>query len=288
MDSHHSYALVTGASTGLGKAFAIQCARTGKNVILVALPGEGLENLSREISSRFGVDAPWIELDLTENDAIQRLSSWALSKYRIDLLINNAGFGGTQSINGASFEYLDKMIKLNVRATSMLTYLLLPELKSHGNAYVLNVSSLIAYTPVPYKTFYPASKSFIYFFSRGLREEFKEEGIHVSVLMAGPMNTNPNVTKRIEALGWKGRFVALSPDEMARLAIKGLLNKRAVIIPGLGNKLSFLVSKILPASIRIPMLKRVFIRELKDGYGWITHQDGASNPVYSSGRLQKK
>lgn len=264
-----TYTLVTGASTGLGKAFAVVSARQGCNVLLVSLPGEGLPELSREISSSHGVDAPWIEVDLTEEDALHRVSSWALSKYRVNRLINNAGFGGTQSINGASFEYLDKMIKLNVRATSMLTYLLLPELKSHGEAHVLNISSLIAYSPVPYKTFYPASKSFIYFLSRGLHEEFRDEGVHVSVLMAGPMNTNPNVKKRIEALGWKGRFVSLEPEDMAERALKGLMRRKAVLIPGLGNKISFLVSKILPASLRIRLLKKVFIEELKSGYSWV-------------------
>ena len=238
-------------------------------MILVSLPGENLPEVSKEISTAHGVDAPFMELDLTEEDAIHRLSAWALSKYRINLLINNAGFGGTQDINGASFSYLDKMIKLNVRATSMLTYLLLPELKSHGTAHVLNISSLIAYNPVPYKTFYPATKSFIYFFSRGLREEFKHEGIHVSVLMAGPMNTNPNVKKRIEALGWKGRFVALEPEAMAEAALAGLKQRKAVIIPGIGNKLGFLISRIVPAAIRLRMLKRIFIKELEKGYSWV-------------------
>lgn len=266
------YTLITGASTGLGKAFALVSARQGANVLLVSLPGEGLQELSGEISSTYGVDAPWMEVDLTEEDALHRVSSWALSKYRVNRLINNAGFGGTQSINGASFEYLDKMIKLNVRATGLLTYLLLPELKSHGEAHVLNISSLIAYSPVPYKTFYPASKSFIYFLSRGLREEFRHEGVHVSVLMAGPMNTNPNVKKRIEALGWKGRFVSLEPEDMAERALKGLWKRKAVIIPGLGNKISFLVSRILPASIRIRLLKKVFIEELKSGYSWVSSE----------------
>lgn len=282
-EPQNPYALITGASTGLGKAFATLLASQGKNLILVSLPGENLPEVSAEISEKNGVDVRWMELDLTEDDAIRRLSTWALSRYRIDMLVNNAGFGGTQTMKDASFTYLDKMIKLNVRATGMLTYLLLPELKSHGTAYILNVSSLIAYNPIGYKTFYPASKSFVYFLSRGLRQELLPDGIHVSVLMAGPMYTNANVQKRIATLGWKGRFVTLFPEEMALAALNGLMKKRAVIIPGLGNKFGFLMSKVLPAAIRLPLLKRIFIRELKNGHGWVDPEQSSSIPAFSSG-----
>jgi len=282
------YVLITGASTGLGKALAKLCARQGRNVILASLPGENLPELSHEISGKYGVDAPWMELDLTEDDAVHRLSSWALSKYRIDVLINNAGFGGTQTMKDASFSYLDRMIKLNVRATGMLTYLLLPELKSHETAFILNVSSLIAYNPIGYKTFYPATKSFVYFMSRGLRQELLPDGIHVSVLMAGPMYTNENVIKRIAALGWKGRFTTLYPEEMASAAWNGLMRKKAVIIPGLGNKISFLVSRIIPASIRLPWLKNVFIREIEEGYGWVESEESPAIPVFSSAPRRKE
>lgn len=257
------YALITGASTGLGKAFALECARRGKNVLLVSLPGEGLENLVRQIGHQYNVETAFFEVDLTEEDAVHRLTAWALERFRIDMLINNAGFGGSMKLEKTPLEYLDKMIKLNVRATSLLSYMLIPELKSHPRAYILNVSSTIAFNPVAYKTFYPGSKAYVYFLSRGLNYELKGSGTQVSVLLAGPMKTNAFVTDSINKQGWRAKFITLEPEAMAKTAIEELLKNREVIIPGWANKLSVFLSKLVPGAIRLPAVSKSILDEIE-------------------------
>lgn len=258
-----NYVLITGSSTGLGKAFAVECARRGKNILLVSLPGEGLEELADQINRQYRVETAFFEVDLTEEDAVHRLVAWALERFRIDMLINNAGFGGSMKLDKTPLEYLDKMIKLNVRATSLLSYLLIPELKSHPQAYILNVSSTIAFNPVAYKTFYPGSKAYVYFLSRGLNFELKGSGTHVSVLLAGPMKTNAFVTDSIEKQGWKAKFITLEPEAMAKAAIDGLLRNQHVIIPGWANKLSVFLSRLVPDAIRLPAVSRSILDEIE-------------------------
>jgi short-subunit dehydrogenase len=258
-----TYTLITGASTGLGKSFALECAKMGRNLLLASLPGENLPELARQIAGDYGVDVAFYEIDLTEEHAIKELAGWVQDNYRLDFLINNAGFGGSRILDKTPFDYLDKMIKLNVRATSLLTYLLLPELKTHPQAHVLNVASTIVFNPVAYKTFYPGTKSFIYFLSRGLNLELKGTGVHVSVLLAGPMRTNAFVTESIDKLGWKSNFITLETERMAAITLKQTLAGKTIIIPGLANKFSVLLSRIMPAAIRLPALSRNFLKEIE-------------------------
>lgn len=258
-----NYSLITGASTGLGKAFALECAKLGKNLILVSLPGEGLTELAREISGKYQVEVASYEIDLTEEDSIKHLSAWITDNYRVDLLVNNAGFGGSRRLDKTPYEYLDKMIKLNIRATSLLSYLMLPELKSHPRAHILNVGSTIVFSPVAYKTFYPGSKAFVYFLSRGLNYELKDTGVSVSVLLAGPMRTNAFVTESINVSGWLARWITMETEMMARIALRDTFRNKPVIIPGLGNKISVFLSRILPASFRIPRVSRNFLKEIE-------------------------
>ena len=144
------YTLITGASKGLGKAFANECARRRMNLILVSLPGENLKCLQSELQVRYGVRVFFRETDLTERDAVEQLAHWINEKFSIKMLINNAGVGGTQFFDSSSVDYLDNMIQLNVRAMTLLTRLLIPQLRRNMNTYILNVSSLAAFSPVPY------------------------------------------------------------------------------------------------------------------------------------------
>lgn len=261
------FALITGASAGLGKAFAVHCAERGMNLLLASLAGENLPRLCGEISLKYGVEAAWRECDLTQDGEVANLADWALQRGRINLLINNAGYGGAMSMESASYQYLDNMINLNVRKTAMLTFLILPELKSHKEAFILNVSSIIGFTPSAYKTLYPATKAFVYNFSRGLNEELKGSGVHVGVLMAGPMPTTAAIRTRLEKQGWKGRLLTMEPEMVAGFALRKLFAKKPVIIPGMINRLTALIFRILPVAWQLPLVSRVIARELQPAKG---------------------
>lgn len=263
-DAGSTFALVTGASRGLGKEIARELARKNYNLLLVSLKGEGLPELSSSLATRHKVVVNYFEADLSESHAVFQLATWALERGRISILINNAGIGGTRAFEEASTAYIDNIIQLNIRATSLLTRLLLPELKSHRQAFILNVASMASFSPIAYKTVYPASKAFIWSFSRGLYEELKGTGVFVSVIHPGPMKTNPDVTKRIERQKLFGKIGLVTTRRTAEIAVNNLLKHDSLIIPGFLNKLNWLMIQIVPVWIRLILLSKVIKRELKD------------------------
>ncbi|MGC9470826.1 MAG: SDR family NAD(P)-dependent oxidoreductase [Bacteroidales bacterium] len=263
------YTLITGASQGLGKAFARECAMRKMNLLLVSLPGEGLPELCRNINQEFGVDVQCLETDLTKPDGPSRVFHWAVSGYRVNMLINNAGLGGSRKYDECSIDYIDTIIMLNIRAVALLTKLLIRELKNHSQSYILNISSIAAFSPVPFKTVYPASKSFIYSFSRGLFEELRGTPVKVSVIHPGPVMTNPEVIERIHRQGILGRLTMLPADQVARIALTRSLKGHTVITPGFFNKLYKWMMKSLPVGLRISIASRALKRELEENRKYV-------------------
>jgi short-subunit dehydrogenase len=258
------YTLITGAGSGLGRAFAVQCARMGKNLILFSLPGSGLESLASELEKEYLVDVQYFEFDLRDTEALQWHANKVMEQFSIDFLISNAGIGGTSSLIDTSLQRIDDIIQLNVRSTSLLTRLLIPHLLKQSSSYILNVSSMAAFTPIAYKTVYPASKAFISSFSLGLREEFAGTGLSVSVLYPGPIMTNCNTSRRIIHQGMKGKMGLLSTSDIARIALKKTIAGHPVIIPGIMNKLNQFLMWFLPLGFRL----RVVSKEVKKEMQW--------------------
>lgn len=263
-NQNNFYTIITGASSGLGRAFAIECASRKMNLILVSLPNEKLEKLSLELSSNYDVKIAFRELDLSQRDLVEDLAGWINENFLINILINNAGVGGTLIFTESSVDYLDNIIQLNVRAMTLLTRLLLPQMKQTENGYILNVSSLAAFSPVPYKTVYPASKAFVHHFTRGLKTELKDTSVKVSVLNPGPIMTNSDVSHRISGQSSYVKLSIMSPERIAQIAIKKLLKGHSVIIPGFMNRLNAFLIRLVPESFRIFVGGRIFERDLKE------------------------
>jgi len=262
MKAKPEYALITGASLGLGREFAIALAKRGMNLILISLPGEKLPLLAEFISFRYKVRVVYFELDLTEKESLFRLYDIISGRYPINTIINNAGFGGSMLFESSPLEYLDNMILLNIRALSLLTRLMIGNLTQQPKAWIMNISSMAAFSPMPYKTVYPASKAFVYYFSRGLAEELKGTGISVSVVHPGPMMTNDEVSSRIKNHGLSARICLLSTERIADLSINEMLKGKKVIIPGFLNKINWLLMKLVPYSIQLPIMSRLVSSEL--------------------------
>lgn len=262
-DTKSLYTLITGASTGLGKELALECARREMNLILVSLPGEDLKGLSQKIVSTFHIRVSYQETDLTKRESVEDLVRWINDHFVVNMVINNAGMGGSCMFADSATDYLDNMIRLNISAIVLLTRLLLPELKKHPQSYILNVSSLAAFSPVPYKTVYPASKAFIYYFSLGLRAELKKTPVSISILAPGPIMTNSDVSNRINGQSFYVRFSTVPSQNVARIAIKKLLKRKAVIIPGLINRFNAFMIRLVPFSIRTLVGTTIFRRELR-------------------------
>jgi uncharacterized protein len=260
----NKYTLITGASCGLGKELAIECAKRGRNLLLTALPGEHIEKTGEELADRFNILIKTFEADLTKEKEIKKLAADISENYEVDMLINNAGLGGASPFLEASPEFIEIIILLNMYAPVMLTRLLLPNLKRQENAWILNISSLAAFSPMPFKTVYPASKAFIYSFSMGLNTELKGTGVSVSVAHPGGMKTNREVSLRIERHSrWVVQFTTLSPQKVAQICIRKLLKRRRLIIPGFFNKITWLLLRTVPRAILLAYLSIAVKKEFR-------------------------
>lgn len=257
------YTLITGASCGLGKEFAIDCARRGRNLILTALPGELVSKTGRQLARQYNVDVVAYEADLTNIEEVRALAGIINDNYNVDMLINNAGLGGAHPFIESAPEYIEKIILLNIYAVVMITRFLLPNLKKQGESYILNIASLAAFRPMPFKTVYPASKAFVYSFSRSLDAELKGTGVSVSVAHPGGMKTNAEVSQRINNHPKWIQSTTLSAEKVAHICIRRMLRRRKVIIPGIVNKLYWLLLKITPLPITLYYLHALFGNEYK-------------------------
>ncbi len=255
-----TFALLTGASQGLGRAMAFELAKRKINLLLVALPNENLPSLATQLAD-FQIVVHCFETDLSLRENLLSLAQTINENYRVNILVNNAGRGGSQRFEEVGLDYLNGILQLNIVATTLLTRLLLPNLRQQNQAWILNVSSMAAFSPIAFKTVYPASKAFVRHWSLGLREELKGSGICVSVVYPGPMKTNPDATQRIESQGLKGRIGLLMPEQVAAIAIRQMFQKKATILPGFANKLNRLLMAVLPGWVTVPLISRAVEKE---------------------------
>lgn len=258
-----AYVIITGSSQGLGKAMAKQFASCGYNLILLALPEEGLPSYCRELSDTYRIEALHYETDLTELENIRGFVHWVKNKnLKLAGLVNNAGLGGSDYFDETNADFIDTLILLNIRALALLTRLFVPELKQQKKAFVLNISSMAAFKPIPYKTVYPASKAFVFSFSIGLREELKNTSIKVSVMHPGPMHTNSENSQRLHNQGFLGKMIMLDVDEAAKIGVSQTLAGRKIIIPGFVNKISCRLMKIMPTFMAMPIFSKILRKDL--------------------------
>ncbi len=256
----NQFAVVTGASKGLGKAFAIELAHRQFNVILVSLPGQDLKQLSDWIAKEYQVQCFYYETDFSLDDNIRGLANWLNDNFDISVLINNAGIGGSIRFEEADVDYINTIIQVNAKAPAILTHQLLPNLKRQRQSYVLNVSSIAAFSPIGYKTVYPASKAFIHSFTRSLRVELKGTNVFVSVVNPGAMATNNQACVRIKKQGIFGKLTLQKPERVARLCVNKLFKRKAVIMV---TPVTWFLSVIIPLWLKVPFLTWVVKRELK-------------------------
>lgn len=250
-----NYTLITGASNGLGLAMAKYCAELGQHLILVSLPNEGLQQVASDIANKHRVNTVFYECDLTSGDSVKELYNWTkTNKLSINFLINNAGFGGVGSFEEYSFEYINQMMDLNIKSVTQMTHTFTPDLKLNAPSHVLNVASMAANFPFPYKSIYSASKVYVRNFSLALSEEFRHFNISVSIVQPGAVPTNDVVINQLKNGGFLAKLSSTSAEEVAKLAIDGTLAGKRVITPGFKNRVSLFLMKLIPTWASLPLL----------------------------------
>jgi short-subunit dehydrogenase len=258
-----NYALITGSSQGIGKSYAIELAKRGHHLLLVALPDGKLEETAAQIRNTHKINVQTLAIDLAEKDAPQKVYDWCKqNNYVVDILINNAGVAGTAIFDESPLEYSDMRILVNVRALVLLCRLFIPDLKKRSKAYILNTGSLSAYYSIPYKSVYSASKAFVVTFTKAIRDELYGTSVSVSVVNPNGVYTNEGTFGRINAHGFKGRLTAISSDDLAKVAIEGMFSGKAVIIPKFVNRLLLVIQKLIPAPLEQRILRKEFKKEV--------------------------
>ncbi|MEN8638640.1 SDR family NAD(P)-dependent oxidoreductase [Pseudomonas sichuanensis] len=234
------YAMITGASSGLGLALAEALARRGRNLILVARQRETLEPVAIELTQRFGVEVLFRACDLSQP---LRLSGFVLEleegERRIDLLVNCAG----QRTYGPflAHEWADEqdLLEVNILALSRLCHAIGNLMAVQGGGQILNVAGLAGVAPGPWMAAYAASKAYVLSFSEALREELGRTGIKVSVLCPGPVRSSRRRIPRLDGN-------SPSPEEIALYTVRALDKNRARIIPGRRNRWLAFAPRLLP------------------------------------------
>lgn len=230
-----STALITGASSGLGVEFAHLLAKDHHNVVLVARSEDKLQQLAGELQKRYGIKAHVFACDLSLPGAAQALvESLQLANLKIDVLVNNAGFGTNGKFYENPAEQEFALLQVNVVALAQLTRLLLPGMVARGYGKVLNVASTAAFQPGPHMAGYFASKAYVLSLSEALAYELKDTGVTVTALCPGPTQT-----EFIERAGMKESLLfTLGKSSAKKVALAGyqaMLRGETTVIPGLHN-----------------------------------------------------
>ena len=243
------YALITGATKGIGRSFAKILAEKGYNVLLVSRNESELKSVALSLQSDFNVDALYVAIDLSDDAAALKLAQWVDElAIPLSILINNAGYGLWGNFETLNLTEQLNMLNLNLTTVVKLTYLLLPALKKQPVSFILNVSSTAAYQAVPTLALYAASKAFILSFSRALRYELKNSAVSVSCLSPGPTDTGFANRAGMDSLAHLAEKFNMSPQTVAAIGLKGMFHKKAEIIPGFLNHISTLAARIVPKS----------------------------------------
>lgn len=259
VSNDHFFILVTGASSGIGKALAAEFAMRGYNLLLVALPLTGLGEVAVELTTQFEVEVRFLEIDLTKKDSPRKIWEWCRDcHYSVMALINNAGFGNVAFFESTSPDLLFNIMGLNNGAMIELTHFFIPELKKFDQSYIMNVGSLASFFPIPRKAVYAATKSFVYAFSYSLYLELKCQRIHVSCLCPGSTMSGERSKKVMKETNYEPNIFCQLPEQVAQEAVSGMLKKKFRIIPGWPNKFIFLMARVLPAFIKIRIVQAVF------------------------------
>jgi short-subunit dehydrogenase len=257
------YALITGASGGIGLSLARDLAKRNFHLLLVARSDKKLRELSSSLSAEFRIQAHYLSLDLSLTESASILYEWVLANnWEVSILVNNAGYGLWESIEHSKLTELQNMMQLNMISLVNLCRLFIPILKKQPSSYILNVASTASYQAVPYLATYAATKSFVVLFSRGLRLELQNSAISVSCLSPGTTSTGFIDRAGMDALKEKAEKLSMDPELVAQIAIKGMFNKKAEIIPGFVNwisvKLIYLLPKKLIEKIALSLYKKVY------------------------------
>ncbi len=250
------WALVTGASAGIGQAIAEELAAAGANLVLTARRQDRLDSLAANLRGAHGIEVEVMTADLEQPEAPQQIFDRTEGQGRaIDLLVNNAGFGAYGELAQADWTRLESMIRVNCTAVLHLAHLFLPRMIERHRGWMMIVASTAAYQPVPYMGAYGATKAFDRMIAESLAEENARYGIKVSALCPGPTESE---FKQVAGSPSQEKRGYQSAAEVARLGLEGLARGRHWIIPYRMGRLQIFAQRFVPRRVVTAAAARMF------------------------------
>lgn len=241
-------ALITGASSGIGAAFARRLAREGYDLIITGR-GEGrLKALADELSRAHGVAVEIIVADLADPKGVEALVERIRAAPDLGVLINNAGFGSSKPFHEDDLKGQEAMVKVHILATMALTYAAIPNMIKRGSGAIINVSSLAGYAPLPGTATYSGTKAFLSAFSEALSLELARTGVKVQALCPGFTKTEFHSRLGIDTSRMRSRGLIrwMAPEEVVEASLNCLAKGRVICIPGGGNRAIFHLLRLIP------------------------------------------
>ena len=249
-------ALITGASSGIGRDIARELSKKGYDLVLVSRDEKKLNKVKEELEKE-NIKIEIISTDLSIEENCKEIHK---NVKNVDILINNAGFGDCGNFTKTNLEKELNMIKTNITAYHILTKLYLIDMKKKGEGKILNVASIVGFMPGPLMATYYATKAYIVRLSESIREELKKEksNVQISILCPGPVSTNFNNVANV-----KFHMREANSQDVAKYAIKKLEKGKFYIVPGIDVKLAKLGAKLAPAPFVSKITYKIQKRKLE-------------------------
>lgn len=252
------WAIITGASSGIGKALAFEFAAGGFNLVLTGRNEAALNKVAADCSKKHGIETEVVRADLAKMDSLDNLVHALESKQRhYDVLVNNAGFGIHGDFASTDIDQNVQLLNVQLAAALKLTKAVLPSMIARRNGRILNVASVYSYAPVPLQSVYSACKAFLLSFSSSLQNELKGTGVTVTVFCPGTTQTE---FRSRAGIGEKRKDSGMTAATAARIAYLETLRGKHIVVPGFINHLFVFLARLLP-SWSVPGIVRFVNRQ---------------------------
>ncbi|HYR92002.1 MAG TPA: SDR family oxidoreductase [Terriglobia bacterium] len=252
------WTIITGASSGIGKALAFEFAAGGFNLLLIARNAASLADVAAECVGKYGIEAEVVPADLSRMESIETLVMSIASKpRRYEVLVNNAGFGIHGDFASTDIEQNIQLLNVQLTAALRLTKAVLPSMLSRRSGRILNVASVYSFSPVPFQSVYGACKAFLLSFSSSLQNELKGTGVSVTVFCPGVTQTE---FRSRAGIGEKRQDSGMTAQAAAQIAYVETMRGKHVVVPGLVNRVFVFFAQVLP-KWSVPTLVRFINRQ---------------------------
>ncbi len=260
-----AYTFISGATGGIGKAFAVSCAKKGYNLFLTGRSDDKLSALKKEILSEYRIEIEFFACDLTDSGSRQKMIEYIDEKaIKFDRIINVAGVDIQKAFMAYTEEKVQFQIRVNAESTVCLTHALLN--RRAEKVEVITISSMSGASPMPYFALYSATKAMLINFFVSLHYELKRDNVKVTVVMPGGVPTRPDIIEDIKGQGLWGKLSSVSALKVAEKSLKAVRKNKVKYIPGFFNKFLNLIMKLVPKCIVLRYIAKRWSKQTKDAF----------------------